>query len=199
MASPRITKVMREQIVKDAVAFRFKKEKADLQKQEAKLADLAYKERYSPAQIKAMKFLGKDFLEQRSNINLNIRGMKIDLCFDGYLGHALHGSAYDVSSPFKDREQRLSRTSEHYHPFVPSDSLGDEIEKHVNAIEDLEKTIVAASTQLMAVLESVQSFKKLRAIWPEGEKFYDLYDVDSEKTPNLPAPVIAELNKAFGL
>lgn len=48
------------------------------------------------------------------------------------------------------------------------------------------------------MLESVQSFKKLRAVWPQGEKFYDMYDVDSEKT-GVPSTVVSELNKILGI
>lgn len=188
MASPRITKVMREGIVANTIAHTFKKQREDAAKEHARLALKAYKEQYTPAQIKAMDNLGERFIETEFKIYLNLNGLRRQLYFGGK----------ERVNSMKEHVSKMMEHNQYNKPLVPSDALRMEIEAFLDRESDLNETIGKAEVNLMAMLESVQSFKKLRAIWPEGEKFYDMYDVDSEK-PGVPAVFVADINKMLGL
>lgn len=188
MASPRITKVMREGIVANTIAHTFKKQREDAAKEHARLALKAYKEQYTPAQIKAMENLGKRFIGEECKIFLNLNGLRRQLYFSGK----------DRVAKASELVYKLMEESQYNKPLVPSDALRLEIEAFLDKESDLNETISKAEVNLMAMLDSVQTFKKLRSIWPEGEKFYDMYDVDSEK-PGVPAVFVADINKMLGL
>lgn len=194
MASPTITKEMREKIVENMTKHIFGKEEAALVKRTAKLALAAYNEEHSPKVRKMMKDLGENYVASNTAINLNIRGMHIWLSFNGC--SSLYGSVIGDGQEDVCRygtKSRYGRT-----PFAPSASLSDEISELMDDLKDFSDRVRKAGAQTLAVLESVRTFKKLRAVWPQGEKFYDMYDVDSEK-PGVPAIVITDLNKMLGL
>ncbi len=180
MASPRITKSMREGIVKNALEHTFGKAEEKIKEDFRKLADKAYNEKYSKAQQKLMVELGEEFLAKNDRIFVNIRGER----------HALSMS-----------EERLTDRQSNWHDkaFVPSNKLSDDIYDLLQEKDTLKEKMNQADIQLSAMLETVVSFKKLRAVWPQGEKFFDMYDVDSESKPGVPAVVITELNKVLGL
>jgi hypothetical protein len=188
MASPRITKVMREGIVANTIVHTFKQQREALEKEHVKLAEKAYKEQYTPSQIKAMDNLGERFIDKECKIHLNLNGLRRQLYFGGK----------DKTHNTKDLTYKLMENQQYHKPLVPSDGLRQQVEDLLDKISDLDQTIARAEANLLAMLESVQSFKKLRAIWPEGEKFYDMYDVDSEKA-GVPAVFVADINKMLGL
>lgn len=180
MASPRITKVMREGIVENTLTAQFGKAKEALVKREQALANRAYHQQYKPVTIKAMEDLGDRFIEYSGTIRLNVGGRALDLTLDK--SRPCHKGANWSSSRF-----------------VPDAKLTADIEKYLDDAGDHNKLATQARVQLTAVLESVQSFKKLRAVWPQGVKFYDMYDVDTETKSSVPAVVVTELNKALGI
>jgi len=185
MASPRITNTMRDGIVKNTLEHTFKKEQDALLKAEGKLARLAYNEMYDATTRKAFATLPAGIFSGAGDICLNIRGMAVSLSFgrqpDGSRTTLCVGSDHG----FRNR-------------LTPSDPISDHCYEYITKGEDLRKRMREAEIQLRAMLESVQSFKKLRAVWPQGEKFYDMYDVDSEKT-GVPSVVVTQLNKILNL
>jgi len=185
MASPRITNTMRDGIVNNTLEHTFKKERDALLKAEGKLARLAYNEMYDLPTRKAFAQLPQGIFAVSSDICLNIRGMSVTLSF----GKAADGSRTEL--PVGDNHGYRNR-------LTPSVPLSDQCYTYVMDNEDLKKRMREAEVQLRAMLESVQSFKKLRAVWPQGEKFYDMYDVDSEKT-GVPSVVVTQLNKILNL
>jgi len=186
MASPRITNTMRDGIIKNTIDATFTKERVALDKQERTLAAKAHKELYPPAIQKAFETLG-ELANRDDGIRLNIRGMAI------YLGYGVTVDGSRIRLPMGDKHTGYGFR------FTPSQKLSDEIYEYVTLMEDLKSRIEKATVQLRATLESVQSFKKLRAVWPQGEKFYDMYDVDSETKADVPSVVIPELNKILNL
>ena len=189
MASPRITKQIREQIVENTLDHTFKARKEKLVKEHAALAERAYKELYKPSLIKAMEELGEKFICKEDDIQLNMKGQRRRLNFNGNFSYRLS----DIPRVYKLMEKTQGQNA-----LVPSDKLFDAIDSHFDAVKAFDTEHEKASVNLSAMLESVQTFKKLRAIWPEGEKFYDMYDVDSEK-PGVPAIFVSDLNKMLGL
>lgn len=186
MASPRITQTMRVNIVGNTIKSSFEKERETIYKRHRDLADRLYHEKYSPEQIKLMKKMGDKFISQSHYIQGNINGQRVQLFFG-------KGLAQKVRR-FVDKDEDSFCST----PFTPSDKLRDDIQKLVDDTSDFEKTEREASLQLMSMLESVVSFKKLRAVWPQGEKFYDMYDVDSEK-PGVPSIIVEQLNKVLNI
>lgn len=79
MASPTITKEMREKIVQNMSKYIFGKEEAALVKRTSKLAIAAYNEKYDAKTRKAMEALGKDYIQRDYDIDLNINGMAVRL------------------------------------------------------------------------------------------------------------------------
>lgn len=177
MASPRITKVMREGIVKNTIEHTYNKEETALDEREYKLADKAYHVLYSKAQIAHMEALGERFINKNIVISVNLGGLRNRL---------------------ELKEPRFMEDSQYCNPVVADGKLREDIEKFFDDSKEHSEKVNRASVNLMAMLESVQSFKKLRAVWPEGEKFYDMYDVDSEK-PGVPAVIVQDINKMLGL
>lgn len=194
MASPRITRTMREGIVENTINHQFAKETAAIIKRHATLADRAYKMLYPKAKVAAMEGLGEDFVRKSADIRVIVGGRYETLYFAG-------GSNYcntpHLSSLRVDKQE---------HRFVSRDNSiiiegkdRSDYDALHNDTKDLMERMSRAAISLIAVLESVQSFKKLRAVWAEGEKFYDMYDVDSESKASVPAVVITDLNKMLGL
>lgn len=180
MASPRITKAMREDITQRAVGSTFRKEAEALQKEENSLAERLYKEVYSPQERKHMEALGSRFIDTADRIRGNIRGQKITLHFG--------------ATKLVDQDNKMF----HMTPPTPSQALSDDIYDFMERHKTYKDKRSKAEQQLEAMLETVVSFNKLRAVWPQGEKFYDMYDVDSEK-PGVPALLVTELNAILGL
>lgn len=179
MASPRITNTMRQGIVKNTIDHTFKKERDAIDRRESELALLAYNEKYTALERKCFESC-PDLFGVSNGMHLNIRGMSISIGFG------------------KDTQKPVAESHTWGNRFTPSTKLSDAVYELTNDREDLKKRVREAEVQLMAVLESVQSFKKLRAVWPQGEKFYDMYDVDYEKA-GVPSIVVSELNKVLGI
>ncbi len=185
MASPRITNTMRDGIVKNTLEHTFKKEQDALLKAEGKLARLAYNEMYDATTRKAFITLPSGIFGKSSDVCLNIRGMSVTLSF----GKEPDGSRTELC---------VGENHGYRNRLTPSVPVSDQCYDYIMQNEDLKKRMREAEVQLRAMLESVQSFKKLRAVWPQGEKFYDMYDVDSEKS-GVPSVVVTQLNKILNL
>ncbi len=196
MASPTITKDMREKIVANMSKHIFGKEEAALVVRTAKIAERAYKEKYSDATRRKMEDLGKDFVGRSDDIVMNVNGLSIELSFNGYsrlYGRCI-GSGKETVYRFVSKDHGSYRDIKH----VASAALAADVMALMDDIKNFSDRVCQAEIQTLAVLESVRTFKKLRAVWPQGEKFYDMYDVDSEK-PGVPSIVITDLNKMLGL
>lgn len=180
MASPRITKAMREGIVRNTINEQFKAEREAIAKREHKLADRIYNQQYTKKQVDTMKELGSKFVDFSGAVFVNINGKSINLSFGGADSRGVHKNA------------SWSR-------YAPDAKLAAEVESYIDDKVELDGKVQKAEIALMAMLESVQSFKKLRAVWPQGEKFYDMYDVDSETKAGVPAVVVTELNNLLGI
>ncbi|OCG45674.1 hypothetical protein A9G34_00815 [Gilliamella sp. Choc4-2] len=67
-----------------------------------------------------------------------------------------------------------------------------------NQIENSEKQKNDLKHEIMAILNSCATLKKLQEIWPESVNFLDGIQVNVIKT-NLPAVVVENLNKKLGI
>jgi hypothetical protein len=64
--------------------------------------------------------------------------------------------------------------------------------------ENLEKQKTDLNHEIMAILNSCSTLKKLQEIWPESINFLDGVQIDVTKT-NFPAVVVDDLNKKLGI
>ena len=67
-----------------------------------------------------------------------------------------------------------------------------------NQIENSEKQIRDLRQEIMAILNSCATLKKLQEIWPESVNFLDGIQASVIKS-NLPAVVVEDLNKKLGI
>jgi hypothetical protein len=67
-----------------------------------------------------------------------------------------------------------------------------------NQRENLEKQKTDLNHEIMAILNSCSTLKKLQEIWPESINFLDGVQIDVTKT-NFPAVVVDDLNKKLGI
>ncbi|WP_081297994.1 Nmad5 family putative nucleotide modification protein [Gilliamella sp. Occ3-1] len=67
-----------------------------------------------------------------------------------------------------------------------------------NQVENSEKQIEDLRQEIMAILNSCATLKKLQEVWPESVNFLDGIQADVIKT-NLPAVVVENLNKKLGI
>lgn len=220
MASPRITKEMRENITANAIRHRFTDDVYKLSVSECSLAERAYHIVFSNKDIEAMEQLGRGIIRPRKTIALRVSGEQRTMCFNGQLvvdsnkKAKLRFSGIDFDTSHDDVEflmpERISSYSSDDHEAYwerftinrdnkakskfCDDVLGYDAER-----DNLMSSISETETKLSSLLESVQTFKKLRAIWPEGAQFYDQYDVDHTLTPKVPAVIITDINKSLGI
>ncbi len=178
MSSPRISKDMREKIVKNAIDERFAKARKELKDIEERLFEDCYNEAYPKPLQKKLQELGEEFICKNDSFVMPFTNVKISHSVD-------HLTARNTSF-------HLFRRG-----WVPSDALRDRSLEFDAKKGELRSEIMKAEATLMGVLESVTTFKKLRAVWPNGAKFYDMYDVDHTVKPKVPALVISDLNKIF--
>jgi hypothetical protein len=77
-------------------------------------------------------------------------------------------------------------------------ALSDKAQAFAQSKQDLGRDYDRAKIALMKMLESVSTVKRLKQIWPEGEKFYAQY-LDTPERPGVPAIQVTEINKMLGL
>lgn len=170
----RLTKSLKDEIVsrviKDVTGVRAEILKAGLKE----AADQAYYEIYTPDEVSYMKSGPKDAFYQEESLWL------------GFDGRHRRLDMSKVRPVFADRAGR-------YHVFQldegsPVRAVLDGLRKEEAALEEDRS---ALRREVRSVLNSVTTVKRLLDVWPEAEKYLP----DRPETPNLPAVVVADLNK----
>ena len=221
MSSPRITKDLREKIVTEALRHTYYDRSLELLLEENTLAGEVYEAILSPSNVKAMRALQSkcvahlgvytkmfnttNYLYVQSNgcyHNLRffdtkvIKGKEIK---DYVFSLAVNGTTYNGSRIKYEVFQLVPSSLPDGNRWRAPKGLSDVTFEFMQKQEDFKKEVERTRIMLNSLIESVSSFKKLRSVWPEGEIFYNIYDVDTETKPNVPAPIIAELNKILKL
>lgn len=207
--SSRLTKYIREEIAGLTLRDAFEKEITNLLKERMKVIDAIYNSLYTAAERKALNAAPKDCLYTRTQMEFRTKlGHYKYMQFNGTLEYQ-----YAISDMARKIRQANAKTN--------GDAAEDEIERpvssngnmrrlledpkvqamlddHEDKCKDLSEKYAKAKASLFAVLESVHTFKKLNFVWPEGLKYYSVFDTDNTK-PGLPAVMVDELNKTLGL
>ena len=77
--------------------------------------------------------------------------------------------------------------------------LGEEVIAFANEKEDAVKKIKEVRAKLQGQLGNISTFKKLRELWPEGQKFYNDLDEDATIKSGLPAIRFDDVNTMLGV
>jgi len=82
---------------------------------------------------------------------------------------------------------------------VKSEDLKHKIETYADDFEAIKSERHKALVTLEAMLQSLQTYRTLERVWPEGRKFYKHIPVDYPFRHQVPATLVADLNKALGI
>lgn len=175
MASKRLTKAVKEEIVKAVIKKTFAEKDKDHKEKEFDLADLMYRSRYSEKDIAFMKS-APDGAFLYSGL---IRVEKI-------------GVTYWREFRFREARRVFHRTNLENH-MVSSDTWEAlkqavvDLDKARDLIEEQKKALRRTTN---AILNSVTTEKRLIEVWPEVLQ----YCAFTEETVNLPAVISGDLN-----
>lgn len=180
----RLTKNIREEIVRNAIALRFDKLQKELNGEENTLAAKVYDHFVTEDIADAITVLeksGLSFFSRKAVIfKVNIDSYDLDLC--------LSGKSRVMPSGWCEFKLHTRNDG----------ALAKEVLDFHHRRGQLKEDRKKAEKQLMVLLKSVHSTESLAKVWPEGAK---LYSTPPLKAPmaGLPAVQIAELNKLIGL
>lgn len=170
----RLTKSMREMILNNAIADKFKKQQDEFEQREMDIADAIYLEVTTKEEREAVKILIKK----------------------GWLSssHSMFVSARGYSTNLVTREPVLYNMSR-----LQTVKNSDALIEYLTAKNKFNETLQDTKHKLRRMLESISSVKQLREAWPEGAEYYDPVAKQYTRTPNLPTVRVEEINKLLGL
>lgn len=178
----RLTKQLREKMLETVLDHAFTSKQQAANRAKVAAGEKIYTDIYGTHLI-AMESLPKGFLPRTSSIYIAISGQKHKVEFS---------------------ESRLIGRghSEHYNSgaklYVGDEPVAQEFMKAVEAVSDIKSQREQMRREVNAVLESVQTFKKLWEVWPECKSLLEKF----EQKPTiaiLPAVQVNKLNAALGL
>ena len=194
MASIRLTTFMRENILKDALAYRFNDDIAALAAERAAFAQALYEDIYSEADRKKMASLPKGWLPEVNQVgaDFSTSGQRNEVIpFNGHM----HGPLYVSSEPVKRRvierdRYSISKSYEGSHPLAIR--YGELYAKEAGLTEAYR----AAKNQAHAALAEGSTTGKLKQLWPEIAPFVARFEKEDARLPVVP---LANLNEMFRL
>ena len=194
MASERLTTYMRERIVKDMLAYRFKDEIAALAAERGAFALSVYEDIYSATDRRKMAALPKGWLPTVNKIGASFgtTGSRYEeLPFSGNCLGELYTSLPEVSRPVTDNNRySCSKSYDGAHPL--SARFHELDGKRVSLLEKFK----LAKRQAEVAIAAASTTGRLKALWPEVAPFIAHFE---KEPPNLPALPVANLNEMFRL
>jgi len=176
----RLTNDYRESILSNAMGDSnkaFKKQAAELQKEEDKLATKCYKAIYPIDIIRKANALPDNWLRVDTCLRFNVNGMDIRL--------------------YSAKGHRVPNANGCKPLGVITGELADEVTAFANKKQDIDKSYRELRHKISAMLNSVSTVKSLQTVWPDGKPFYEfLLKPVGEKT-GLPSVLISEINSAL--
>lgn len=176
----RLTKSLRERMTRCVLDNAFSEKLKAAKKDKCVVADKIYVDIYGP-HIKAMEALPAGFFESGHHLYISISGQRHCLQFT---------------------ESKLSAHNHDYHNmakiYVGDELVAIEYQKAVNACDDIEKQRKSMAHEVEAILNSVQTFKKLWEVWPESKSLLEKFE-SKPTVAMLPAIQFERVNAALGL
>lgn len=190
--SYRITQDQIKQITNAAVESVLRKEadRLNCKTIEGKMFNLAYNSCFDKSLRRKLKSIPVEFLKTEYATNFSLENGE-----SYYLhNYKKNGDKYDyVYVPMPYYRSHPSK-------FVTRGEAAEKIKAWLQEKEDFRKKENELRSKINAVLCSVSTFRQLKKIWPEGEKFYKDFAINvAPSKSGLPAPILTELNEMLGL
>lgn len=178
-----LTNGIRDSILSRAISEAFADKKKAIASEEEALAIKLYKAVVPADEIKAAKAMKSGWIRKDRCLRFNAGGYSLNLC--------LRSRDDDTGLPVKYGNSCNTIGS-------VTGELATEAQLFANKKEKLRTEETQAVTKMRAFLNSFTTMKKMKEAWPEGKKFYSMFDVERKKD-NLPAIVTKEINAMLGL
>lgn len=185
----RLNGAMRKSILNKAMEHAFKKREDEHVKRSQKLGHRAMVDCFTTARLKAAATAGEPF---------------INVCKDHYGNKTPNGVSTNFRVGYKtvallvqDPLPAYYRDTKHF--TVKDKDLIAEIEALADDQEVFAKERTKAYQTLEAMLNGVQTLASLERTWPEGKKVYAHIPAEFPFRHQVPATLVADLNKSLGL
>lgn len=170
----------RDDIIIAAISAAYDKKFKAIQEEEHEVGMLLYKASFKEKVLEAVDAIPKEWLRQDSCLRFNCGG---------------HDLRFVVKKAVPVPYSRDCNRLENFDHKSPSTILAQEFCERKRALEEERND---AKRQLKSIVYSCRTIKKLKEIWPQGDKFYSAYMVEQGK-PGLPAVQVENINKLLGL
>ena len=197
----RLTNAIREDILNNALNFKFKKEdriasRNSIQERETELAREIYDLIMGENVKKFEEFEFQDALHYDNYFSIRVS------LSNGYQVHICDNSNYSDIDPNKKKKyysyyQKLM-PNDRFSPYKLKGDLEERVRKFVDDRENYGKGYNEASAKLKAFLNSFTTIGQLQKQWTEGEPFYRKWLLEPKRSI-LPAVVVSEINQVFGV
>lgn len=179
----RLTNQIRQSMLKTVLNHAFLAQEESTKRAKFAAAENIYADVYG-AHLTAMQSLPKGFLLKNNYIYVGIAGQVHEINFkDSRLIGYKHDSRHSAD------KAKL---------YVGDEPVTTEWLKAVDACNDVKSRREAMYREVNAVLESVQTFKKLWEVWPECKSLLEKYEA-KPAIAILPAIQVDRLNQTLGL
>lgn len=180
MASTRLNKELKEDILDALIARTFSKKRDALRKARKDFALELYNSLYPPEMLARMKALPDGFF--RTTLSLRVND-------DSWQGKEYKFDDPKIIAACHNGKLEKSQIGP---------AMYDKHEKQIDKERKLKTAIDEASAKAMSVMNSVSTVKRLIEVWPDIKKIAEPFDIGVASI-NVPAIRIEELNKAFEL
>lgn len=195
MASTRLTKSMREDIVKALKKRAFKDRRETVREMESDLAMAVYHDLYSIKELEHMEALGNEFFECEGQFRVRF----------GTIGSSWNDTRLRFAYDEEERQYKRHRFG-HQHRYTvanydASHRLSEQALVWHKAKEKLDENLQKLEAELEAILETCTTLKKFHALWPEAKVvteemgLKETYLSASEMLPAIPR----DMNCVLGL
>jgi len=213
MASARLTRHIRESLLKKLITRAFQERAQDLVDRSAALAVEFYEDALA-GDLEAIRALPRGWLPTDDDIKVYVAGDMERLCFNGSMGNGCLTPTLRQCGAKEASPELATNTGSFRRPELPFPAkvrgqcvkqyeAGHPMEKRLTDLKgeasDFETEVTRATKTAEAAMNSVTTVKKLIEVWPEVEEFARPYLVNGEQRAILPAIPRAELNAKLGL
>ena len=189
----RLTRDMRYEICDLVIGDRFERARTKLQKKRAALAYACYRKVYSKAVRDRMSALPDGWLSEDCSMDVKFGTYYETIYFNGQSSRYSRENVPErVCKRFPQKDRSGASVA------LPG---SDPLSERFLSIRDEDRALIDEEKRLrieaLSVLESVTTIKRLVDVWPEVEPF--LKQIAPTPKAQVPAPIVADLNKKLGL
>lgn len=198
MASTKLTKYMREKILTEVLAHKFKDQYLALCSEYCDLTNAVYEDLYSEADIKKMYSLPKGWLKTTASISVKFAGKYTQLTYGALLPHNDFYEVFKVSrESIEEKPCPYKDAGECRKVYEATDLLAQRYEGLETKLSEMkiEYNKVKALTQ--STLDNVTTVQALINRWPEIEPFAKKHIYVADRT--VPALPVEKLNQMLNL